>query len=241
MEPETFHPHPIDWSAQRIRRFWNYYSTNPAMEEVYFAKMVGRSLVNYVSKRIAIGTAADIGCGRGDLMDVLINRGHDVYGVDQSAASIEEVQKRFAGKPHFKSAVLVERRIDLPDETVDTGFLIEVVEHLSDDALIIALRQAHRIIRPGGHLVLTTPNEEDLRASETMCPECGSIFHRVQHVRAWSAKSLSDHVRLLGFEAISAEGTVLAPYTGPLGIAYGIAYRAVRKRKPHLIYIGRRV
>lgn len=211
------------------------------MEDAYFAKMVGRSLVNYVSARARIGTAADIGCGRGDLMEFLIRRGHDVYGVDQSPASIDEVQKRFAGQPHFKGAALFEGRIELADESVDTGFIIEVVEHLSNDALTTMLREAHRIVRPGGHLVLTTPNEEDLRASETMCPECGSIYHRVQHVRAWSAKSLSEYVRPFGFETRSAEGTVLAPYTGPLGIAYGLAYRAVHKRKPHLIYIGRRL
>lgn len=241
MEPEAFLPHPIEWSPERVRRFWDHYSANPAMEEIYFAKMVGPSLINYVNKLIAIGTVADIGCGRGDLMDLLLKRGHDVYGVDQSPASVDEVRKRFGGFSHFKGASLIEGEIDLPDRTVDTGFLIEVVEHLSDDALATALSEAHRVIRPGGHLVLTTPNQEDLRASETMCPECGSIFHRVQHVRAWSAESLTEELQRFGFEPVSAEGTVLAPYTGPLGGAYRLAYRLVRKRKPHLVYIGRRL
>lgn len=211
------------------------------MEDVYFAREVGRSLLNYVSKRIGIGTAVDIGCGRGDLIELLIKRGNDVYGVDQSPSSIDQVQKRFAGEPRFKGAARIDGAIQLPDCSVDAGFMVEVVEHLDDGALGKALGEAHRIIRRGGHLVLTTPNEENLALSETMCPECGSIYHRVQHVRSWSAQTLSEWVRPFGFEMVSAEATVLSRYSGPLGLAYALVYRAIRKRKPHLIYIGRRV
>lgn len=241
--PDTakFAPHAIQWSPEHVRRFWDHYSTNPAMEDIYFAKIVGRSLINYVSRRIRIGTAVDIGCGRGDLIDLLLKRGSEVYGVDQSPASIAQVKQRFERVPRFKGAALADRKIDLPDSSVDTGFLVEVVEHLQDEPLANAVSEAHRVVRPGGHLVLTTPNEEDLRASESMCPECGSIFHRVQHVRSWSAASLSSYMERLGFDTVAAGSTVLTPFRGPLGVAYGLAYRAIRKREPHLIYIGRRL
>ena len=139
-----------------------------------------------------------------DLMDILMKRGHEVFGIDQSPATVEQVQRRFAGRKGFKGAVRDDGGIALPDESADTAFMVEVVEHLEDRALANLLREAHRIVRPGGHLVLTTPNEENLRGFESMCPECGCIFHRVQHVRSWSATSLTEHVRRFGFEPVSA-------------------------------------
>ena len=240
LAPDGFAPHPVQWSPDRVRRFWDHSSTNPAMDDIYFAREVGKSLVNHVARKIRIGGAVDIGCGHGDLMDILMKRGHEVFGIDQSPATVEQVQRRFAGRKGFKGAVRDDGGIALPDESADTAFMVEVVEHLDDRALANLLREAHRIVRPGGHLVLTTPNEENLRGFESMCPECGCIFHRVQHVRSWSATSLTEHVRRFGFEPVSAKATVLAPFTGPMGFAYRTAYRLVRKRNPHLVYIGRR-
>ena len=233
-------PHEIEWTPERVKRFWDFYSSNPAMADSYFARMVGPSLLSYVGKRIKIGTAVDIGCGPGDLIGLLTQRGHDAYGVDSSPASIAQVEERFAGTPHFKGTAMNDGTIDLPDGTADTAFMVEVVEHMDDEALGGALSEAKRILRPGGHLVLTTPNEENLDASRTMCPECGGIYHRIQHVRSWSSRTLSDYVARFGFDSVSCRGTVLSPYSGPLGLLYKTAYPMVRGRKPHLIYIGRK-
>jgi 2-polyprenyl-3-methyl-5-hydroxy-6-metoxy-1,4-benzoquinol methylase len=236
----SFEPHQLDWTPEHVRRFWDYSSTQPGIEDAYFAKAVGKSLVKLVGGKIRIGSAADIGCGRGDLIEILLNSGHGAYGVDQSPASVEQVQERFAGRAGFRGAARSDGKIQLPDASVDTAFMLEVVEHLADDALSSLLGEAQRIIRPGGHLVLTTPNDEVLGQSQTMCPECGSIFHRMQHVRSWSAEGLSRRAADAGFRTVWVEATVLAPYTGALGLAYRLGYRAIRKRNPHLVYIGER-
>jgi SAM-dependent methyltransferase len=240
--PDAVIPHDIDWTPERVSRFWDYYSSNPQMADSYFAKMVGRSLLKFVGKRIKIGTAVDIGCGPGDLIGMLIAAGHPTYGVDSSPASLAKVHDRFSGQTNFRGAVTNDRgKFDLPNEAADSAFMLEVVEHMDDAALRGALAEAHRILKPGGHLVLTTPNDENLEASRVMCPECGSIFHRVQHVRAWSADSLRMAVEPSGFRAIASVPTTLSPYGGPLGLAYQWAYPKLRGRTPHLVYIGRKV
>jgi 2-polyprenyl-3-methyl-5-hydroxy-6-metoxy-1,4-benzoquinol methylase len=114
--------------------------------------------------------------------------------------------------------------------------MLEVVEHMDDEALTRALRDAHRILKPGGHLVLTTPNDEDLRAAKRMCPECGAVFHQMQHVRSWSAATLAEFVGKFGFETQSAKAIVLSRYRGLMGMAHRL--RFARRKRPNLVYIG---
>lgn len=52
------------------------------------------------------------------------------------------------------------------------------------------LNESFRLIAPGGFIAITTPNNEDLNESTLLCPDCGCVFHRWQHVRSWTPKSL---------------------------------------------------
>jgi SAM-dependent methyltransferase len=236
---EAAEPHDLEWTPDHVRRFWDYQGSNPALEDEYFSRRVGRSLVAYVRKRVRIGTAVDIGCGPGDLIRFLTERGIHAWGTDQSPASVEALNGRLGGNPHFKGAVVGTDA--LPDGIADTAFMVEVVEHLDDNALAAAMAAAHRLLKPGGHLVVTTPNDERLDASKLLCPECGAVFHRMQHIRSWSAGSLSAAVGKYGFERRSAEATTLSHHAGLLDLAARLKARLLGRTPPHLIYIGKRV
>jgi 2-polyprenyl-3-methyl-5-hydroxy-6-metoxy-1,4-benzoquinol methylase len=232
--------HDLEWTPQQIRQFWDYHSSNPALVGQYFTGTVGRSLLRYVGKHIRIGTAVDVGCGGGHLMQYLMQGGHDVYGTDQSPVTVQRIIDQFEGKTHFKGATVGTR--DLPDAAADTVFMVEVIEHLDERALNDALEEARRVIKPGGHLVLTTPNEENLEASKIMCPNCLAVFHQVQHVRSWSAGSLAQRISAEGFEARISRPIALTRYNGMLDAAYRQFYYLRRQgHRPNLIYIGTRL
>jgi 2-polyprenyl-3-methyl-5-hydroxy-6-metoxy-1,4-benzoquinol methylase len=120
---------------------------------------------------------------------------------------------------------------------------VEVIEHLSDEQLEGTLDIIKRLLAPGGVIVFTTPNDEDLGASRLYCPECDHVFHRWQHIRSWSAESITAFLTAQGFRDVKAWTTDFSP---PVGLgAWGQvrrAFRAIGNGRdtglPHLVASG---
>jgi ubiquinone/menaquinone biosynthesis C-methylase UbiE len=120
------------------------------------------------------------------------------------------------------------------------AILIETVEHMDAHAFQSALGEAYRILKPGGIVVITTPNEENLQANQIMCPNCGCVFHKVQHVRSWSHQSLGDAMHDIGFERVMCAPVLFSPYARPLRQFHRLRLALRRAKLPHLMYIGRK-
>lgn len=104
-----------------------------------------------LAERGAGGAIADIGCGTGELWQVLRGRFLSCVGVDAV---------RYDGLPQdveFHPADLDARRLPLPDANVDAAAAVEVIEHLENPRAFV--RELARIVRPGGWVVVTTPNQ----------------------------------------------------------------------------------
>jgi SAM-dependent methyltransferase len=220
--------HEVEWTPEKLARFWDF--TARTMPTLYFARQVGHSVISYVSRHIPIRTALDLGCGEGDLIAHLL--ANPVYGADQSPVSVAAVNRRFSGEPNFRGATVGTE--GLPE--VDTIFMIEVVEHMDDAALKAAISEARRLLKHSGNLVITTPNEEVLALGKRMCPDCGCIFHQMQHVRSWSAASLSAFMSAQGFKTVRCEPTLFSLYKGIKAAVDRMRYR--KRSLPNLVYIG---
>lgn len=98
----------------------------------------------------------DIGCGRGDLLRRIRDEWEpeELWGVD----AIDWLDDELRDDVKF-AAVAAEQADDLP--VVDRVMLVEVIEHL--EAPWSTLRQAARLVAPGGRIVVTTPNLARLR------------------------------------------------------------------------------
>lgn len=237
-------PHEVVWTPEKSANFWNYFSNDPKFLSQYFSNHSGGLLIEHLEKLTPItGRVLDYGCGPGFLIKHLLERGVACEGLDFSPGTINRVRGQFDGHPLFRGATVAsELPTPLPDASIDLIFSVEMVEHLFDEHLQPTFAEFRRLLRPGGTLIVTTPNEEDLDASRVLCPECGGLFHQYQHIRTWSADTLRPALEAHGFETISCHATLIAPKLKADGLRKFLRKmrNAPELPKPHLIYLGRR-
>lgn len=110
-----------------------------------------RTVADVLVARNAGGVLADVGCGSGDLWQALRGPFRSCIGVDAV---------RYDGLPpdvDFHPADLDAARLPLSDASVDAAAAVEVIEHLENPRAFV--RELARIVRPGGWVVVTTPNQ----------------------------------------------------------------------------------
>jgi len=239
-----FRPHEIVWTPPKVARFWDYYGANPAYMSQSFSFHSGKAILKYAKKHISFSDrrVLDFGCGPGFLLGHLLRKGIPCEGLEFSGEFTEEVRTKFKDSRLFRGVIQVEKLpVPIPDEEVDIVFLVEVLEHLLEDQLNPTMHEVRRILKRGGNIIVTVPNEEYLESNKIICPECGCVFHRWQHQRSLTAHNLEALLYGFGFSAVICKGVFFGLH--PLRMIVGRAYRKARRIPepvPHLIYIGRR-
>lgn len=103
----------------------------------------------------------EIGCGRGELACRILARPAPpscYVGADFATSAVQFGRERARSRATVRGLhwiVADIQRIPL-GETFDTVISCETIEHLADP--VTALKEIHRVLRPGGRLFLTTPN-----------------------------------------------------------------------------------
>lgn len=207
--PSEFREHAIIWGDDKVSRLWDYYSKTEPFCDNYFSKAFGKHIIEKSGLDLtARMNILDFGCGPGFVFYYVQRMGLKCKytGLDFSSRSIKETLKRGAGNENFMGAYLIEKLpSDLLTNSYNAVFLVETIEHLSDEHLNATLNEIYRLLKNGGAVVITTPNEEDLSRSSKFCPECGAIFHEWQHVRSWGINKLIRFMQTKGFELGSAK------------------------------------
>lgn len=97
----------------------------------------------------------DVGCGAGNLLEKM--KGFDVTGVDISQTLLEQARVRTRGQEGARVLFGNAEALPFPDSAFDRAVCSEILEHvLNPEAVLTELR---RVVKPGGRIVLTVPNE----------------------------------------------------------------------------------
>ena len=103
------------------------------------------------------GSILDFGSGQGRFLSMLFNLGFE----KMSGADLMEAPSQLPSLCRWVQTDL-NNQLPLADESFDVIVAIEVIEHLENPRAMI--RELKRLLRPGGYIILSTPNNESVRA-----------------------------------------------------------------------------
>ena len=123
-----------------------------------------REVANLLSRHVHhADRIVDLGAGVGKDLALLASLfpSAEILAIDGSRESVEEINARFSENSRVRGELGdLRERLPLEDATFDLGYCSEVLEHMPEPAVLLA--EACRIIKPGGFLLVTTPNEPNV-------------------------------------------------------------------------------
>lgn len=137
----------------------------------------------------------DAGCGTGHLLEIFASRGYDTFGTDLGFESIKRASVRLKDKGlsvRFSRGDIY--RLPFGDASFDAVFACEILEHLENPS--DAVREAARVIKPGGYLIVSTPYMEKLRF--TLCIHCNKKTPVNAHLHSFNGNSLVNIIESAG-------------------------------------------
>ena len=115
-----------------------------------------------LQKKFAEAEALDVGCGRGEWLEILKENGIAARGVDLNAPMVE--QCRACGLEAAQGDALAFLG-ELPDASLALVSGFHIIEHLPFPKLLQLFQESARVLRPGGIAIFETPNPEFPRVS----------------------------------------------------------------------------
>ncbi|WP_157965788.1 class I SAM-dependent methyltransferase [Euzebya rosea] len=165
----------------------------------------------------APGRALDVGCGAGQMALAMAERGYDVSAVDISEGMVEATTATFAEAGRTADIRTADMR-DLPyeDDTFDWVSGLGAIEYLTDPGE--AVEEYARVTRPGGHVVVTSPNPYRIAFALDPIGVAMGVFGPppTGYPRQYISRSqLEGYARRAGLETVG----ILGHGVGPLQVA----------------------
>lgn len=139
----------------------------------------------------AVGRLLDVGCGGGRYLRRMQNLGWEVEGVDFDVKATERVRKKYGIKTYEGDL----RELGIAHESFDAIVMNHAIEHVIDPVSLLA--ECNNLLKPGGKLVIVTPN-----ASSVAHRRFGKYWRGLEiprHIQVFTLKGLDICLGRAGF------------------------------------------
>lgn len=158
--------------------------------------LISRRVQDYLPLFASCSNVLDVGCGRGELLELLKTQGIAARGIDTNAAMVTRCRARGLEVEQADAIGYLERQ---GDGSLGGLAAIQVVEHLQPADLLRFLRLAYDKLRPGAPIVL-----------ETINAACWAAFfdayiRDLTHARPMHPGTLEYYVRACGFSNVDVQ------------------------------------
>jgi ubiquinone/menaquinone biosynthesis C-methylase UbiE len=188
--------------TQNKKFYDNYWSTNRKTfsgSNQGYAPNLRRWMTAELRDLPRTAPVLEVGCGDGSFTTDLAERFSSVTGIDISAGQVAENTERLPNITFLQHDV--SERFPFADGTFEVVWCSEVLEHLFDTAF--ALREMHRILKPGGRLLVTVPYHGRFKNILIALFNWDEHFvPSTSHIRFYTNRSLARIVRAAGLHSI---------------------------------------
>ncbi len=206
----------LEWTDSLVTEFWNNMD-RLGLDGMSFGHLAKRPVHWIIARHLVPGGRhLDYGAGNGELAAHLIEQGFP-FAIDDPAGDRIGLARKFLSQDKEFLPFDPETRGQF-----DVVTCFEVIEHVLDHLLedFVATLASH--VKPGGKLILTAPNKENLTTEMVYCPVSKTAFHRWQHMRSidldWVHAKFAPYgfSKILGYQ-LDFNPALFEPFLGHMG------------------------
>ena len=235
--PDTYNAY-VSWRTDRkslkeyvAKKCWGKHppkGIDKLLSALFKKRLMG--MPDYVDR----GKVLDIGCGNGYMVNLLNELGWDSFGLEMSEIAVRAAQEMGL---KIQCGSIDDDVEYYPSGSFDAVLMLQVLEHLYDPLKVLI--KVHKLLKPGGQLIVTTPNASGFMAKFWNARWRG--WESPRHLNLFGRKTLGEILICAGF--LNAE---MLNFGRGSTLSYGLEYlisdilhrKIILGENPFLLRIG---